>query len=125
MIYRSNSTIGELLLEGFLGMMLILLLLAIFLAVKAGELVVKTYTRYGKQYKWLWFVPLPAVLCTILFLIFQNEPVFPALAVASFLAFLIVCKGVELHNKELFMRESNVKAFLTEVKHPMSWLSEE
>ena len=117
-------TLTELLQEAVFNVVIWLIMLELFLAVKAIGLLVKTYSRYGKQCRWLWFVPLPALLFTILSLIFQREAVFPALAEASFLALLACCKGVELYHRELFMREANMKDFLQDVSHPLSWLQE-
>src|SRR6266566_3153615 len=112
----STDYLADSLLGLILNVLIILIILEIFLAIKALNLIVRTFSRYPKN-KALWIALVPAVVFTFLALLFQKQPVLSSLASISILVLLITCKSVEIYYTEVFMQEQNVKTFMDNVLH--------
>ena len=124
-MYHRSATdqLADSLLGLIFTVVIFLIMLEIYLAIKALHLIVKTFTRYPKN-KALWIALVPAIILTVLALLDQREPILTALASVSILALLTTCKVVEIYYTEVFLREQNVKDFVHEVTHPTSWWEE-
>src|SRR2546421_8341990 len=121
MHYRSSTDyLADSLMGLILSVMVVIIILEIYLAIKALNLIVRTFTRYPKN-KALWIALVPAILFTFLALLDQKEPRLTALASTSILALLITCKSVEIYYTEVFLREQNVKTFMHDVLHEPWW----
>ena len=97
-MYHRSSTdqLADSLMGLILNVMIIIIVLEIFLAIKALNLIVRTFSRYPKN-KALWIALVPAILFTFLALLDQKEPVLSTLASISILALLATCKAVEIY----------------------------
>src|SRR5205809_3009068 len=89
---------------------IVILTIEIFLAIKALNLIVRTFSRYPKN-KALWIALVPAVVFLFLALLDQKQPILTTLSSISILGLLITCKSVEIYYTEVFMQEQNVKTF--------------
>ena len=121
MHYRSSSDyLADSLMGLIMTVMIVIIILEIYLAIKALNLIVRTFTRYPKN-KALWIALVPTIVFTFLALLDQKEPILTALASSSILALLITCKSVEIYYTEVFLQEPKMKAFLHDVKDVKHW----
>lgn len=121
MYHRSASDqLADSLFGLIVTILMVLIMLEIFLAIKALNLIVRTFSRYPKN-KALWIALVPAVVFTFLALLFQKVLILSTLASISILALLITCKAVEIHYTEVFLQEPSLKAFIHDVKHVNNW----
>jgi magnesium-transporting ATPase (P-type) len=86
---------------------LVILLMLLYLLVKACNLIIRTIATYPKN-KPLWISLIVFVVCALLAVITKENPVCIALAVCSFLGLVATARIVELYYADLFQEDAPV-----------------
>lgn len=103
--HSSDGDIGDALAGAYMGIAVVIVIITIFLLVKAVNLLIRVFTAYPKN-KVLWIALGICVVCSVLAILTKGYPVFVILAVFSFLCQLVIARIVELYYSETFQEKT-------------------